>query len=189
MCSSRCPAPLAGGALTVYKLFKPLRLTAAYCAPSRSELIKNMQNHLVHHLISIKLRCAWCTMQVGGAQCRSVVHHVVLYPRSGAQHLTNPYGQKDRQRVIQQSPFLNFARQKAFFLLPPASAVEVIESVLSVCLSVCPSVSTLTAEPFDARSRNLTCMSTWTISRSRDDGLWSDVRPSRDSTERCHAIM
>ena len=34
-------------------------------------------------------------------------------------------------------------------LLPPASAVEVIESVPSVCLSVCPSVSTLTSEPFD----------------------------------------
>ena len=38
-------------------------------------------------------------------------------------------------------------------LLPPASAVEVIESepCFSVCVSVCLSVSTLTAEPFDLR--------------------------------------
>ncbi len=39
------------------------------------------------------------------------------------------------------------------YLLPPASAVEVIESVPSVCvcvcLSVCLSFSTLTTEPFD----------------------------------------
>ena len=34
------------------------RLTASYCAPSQSEPIMNMQNHLVHHLISTKLRCA-----------------------------------------------------------------------------------------------------------------------------------
>ncbi len=35
--------------------------------------------------------------------------------------------------------------------LPPASAVEVIESVLSVCVSVCA----LTTEPFDVRTRNV----------------------------------
>ena len=31
--------------------------------------------------------CApWCTMQVGGAQCRPMVHNAVLYSLSGAQH-------------------------------------------------------------------------------------------------------
>ena len=39
--------------------------------------------------------------------------------------------------------------------LPPASAVEVIKTEPSVCVSVCVSVSVLTAEPFDIRSRNL----------------------------------
>ncbi len=36
----------------------------------------------------------------------------------------------------------------------------------SVCLSVCPSISTLTTEPFDIQTRNLTCRSACTISRS-----------------------
>ena len=35
--------------------------------------------------------------------------------------------------------------------LPPASAVEVIESEPCVCVSVCVSVSTLKAELFDLR--------------------------------------
>ncbi len=35
-----------------------LRPTTACCAPSWSELRKNMQSRLVHHLISTKLRCA-----------------------------------------------------------------------------------------------------------------------------------
>ena len=39
--------------------------------------------------------------------------------------------------------------------LPPASAVEVIETEPSVCVSVCPCVNTLTAEPIDVRSQNL----------------------------------
>ncbi len=43
--------------------------------------------------------------------------------------------------------------------LPPASAVEVIESV---CVSV---IQQLQAEPFDVLTKNLTCRSTWTISR------------------------
>ena len=38
---------------------------------------------------------------------------------------------------------------KSGHFLPPASAVEVIESEPSFCVSVCLSVSTLTAEPFD----------------------------------------
>ncbi len=36
----------------------PARLTTLYCAPSRSELITNMQNCQVRHLISTKVRCA-----------------------------------------------------------------------------------------------------------------------------------
>ncbi len=52
------------------------------------------------------------------------------------------------------------------WFLPPASAVEVIESVLSVCLWVCPSVSTLTTKSFEVRTRNFACVLTWTISRS-----------------------
>ena len=38
--------------------------------------VRNMQNHLVHDLISTKLCCS---------QHRLVVHNVVLYARSGAQ--------------------------------------------------------------------------------------------------------
>ena len=34
------------------------RLTTLYCAPSHEWSIANMQNCLVHHLISTKLRCA-----------------------------------------------------------------------------------------------------------------------------------
>ncbi len=40
-------------------------------------------------------------------------------------------------------------------LFPPASAVEGIKSVPSVCESVCLLVTALTAEPFDLGSRNL----------------------------------
>ena len=48
-----------------------------------------MQNHLVHHLISKKLRCLLCTiMQVSGAQCRSVVHNLALYCWGGAQRMS-----------------------------------------------------------------------------------------------------
>ena len=43
---------------------------------------------------------------------------------------------------------LNSAWAQCEFL-PPASAVEVIESEPSVCVSVCLSVNTLTAKPFD----------------------------------------
>ena len=55
-----------------------------------------MKNRLVHHLISTKmcttkvyigtelLCAAWCTEQVGDAQCRSIVHNVALYHWSGA---------------------------------------------------------------------------------------------------------
>ncbi len=35
-----------------------LRPTTTYCAPSWSEMITNIQNRLVHHRISTKLRCA-----------------------------------------------------------------------------------------------------------------------------------
>ncbi len=52
---------------------------------------------------------------------------------------------------------------------PPASAVEGIKSVLSVCVcvraSVCSSVSALTDEPFDIRTQNLVERLTLTISR------------------------
>ncbi len=92
------------------------RLTTVYFAPSQTELITNMQNRLVHHLISTKLRCAshrrrsslctmgrwftttdfgapWCTAQVGGAQHRSMVHnifctHYVVVHNAG---LTKPH--------------------------------------------------------------------------------------------------
>ncbi len=46
--------------------------------------------------------------------------------------------------------------------LPPASAVEVIKTEPSVCLSV----STLTAEPFGVRSQNLAQGLTLIISRT-----------------------
>ena len=48
---------------------------------------------------------------------------------------------------------------KAYAFFPPASAVEGIKSVRSVCLCVCvcvcPLVNALTAEPFDVGSQNL----------------------------------
>ena len=52
-------------------------------------------------------------------------------------------------------------------LLPPASAVEVIELVpsVSVCLSVRLSFSTLTAEPFDVGTLKLVGQLTYTKSR------------------------
>ncbi len=53
------------------------------------------------------------------------------------------------------------------YLFPPASAVEGIKSVPSVCVcvSVCLSVSALTAEPFDIQTRNLVEALTLQISR------------------------
>ncbi len=43
---------------TLNKQHLTARLTTSYCAPSWLELIMNVQNDLVHHLISTKLRCA-----------------------------------------------------------------------------------------------------------------------------------
>ena len=40
-------------------------------------------------------------------------------------------------------------------LFPPASAVKSIKSVPSVCVCVCASVSSLTAEPFDVGTQNV----------------------------------
>ncbi len=55
--------------------------------------------------------------------------------------------------------FMDDTADKLLILLPPASAVEVIETVLSVCVCVCvcvcPCVSALAAEPFDIWSQNL----------------------------------
>ncbi len=76
------------------KTQRTARLTISHCAPSRWWLIKNRYEH---HLISTKLDqsvhlyrglpCApWSTMQVSGAQCRLMVHNIVLYHHSGAQH-------------------------------------------------------------------------------------------------------
>ena len=70
-------------------LSQTARLIASYCAPSRSELITNMQNRLVHHLISTKLRCAlpkctsvqnymtWVTPTSHGHTCRSPLCTIV----------------------------------------------------------------------------------------------------------------
>ena len=68
--------------------------------------------------------------------------------------------------------------------LPPASAVEVIKTVPSVCvcvcLSVCLFVSALTAEPFDIGSRNLaqglTVMISWTSSMVKVKGQGHQVK-------------
>ena len=46
------------------------RLTTSYCAPSLSDLIMFMQNHLVHHLVSTKLHCA-------PPKCMSVENYIV----------------------------------------------------------------------------------------------------------------
>ncbi len=48
-------------------------------------------------------------------------------------------------------------------LLPPASAVEVIESVPSVCVCVCPSVNALTAERLDVLTQNLVSGCSWSM--------------------------
>ena len=83
--------------------------TALYTIKKKKKkLIINMQNRLVHHLISAKLHCAlpnvrgnphfswtWCTMQPGGAQCRSMVHNVGL---------TNPDGWMDAIKCIISIP-------------------------------------------------------------------------------------
>ena len=95
--------------------FLPSRLTTLHCTPSK-KLITNMQNHLVHHLIGTKLRCApkctsvqsymdigppcWCTTQPGGAQCRSMVHNVVLYSQDGAQCRSYKHRQTDMTSSI-----------------------------------------------------------------------------------------
>ena len=50
--------------------------------------------------------------------------------------------------------------------LPPESVGKVIESVPSACLSI----STLTAEPFDIRTKYFMWSSAWTISRSSPMG-------------------
>ena len=64
--------------------------------------------------------------------------------------------------------------------LPPASAVEVIETEPFVCVCVCECVcvclfvSALTAEPFDIWSQNLVQGLTSSL------GLWCDVMTSHD---------
>ncbi len=75
--------------------------------------------------------------------------------------------------------------QRQVASLPPVSAVKVIKTEPSVC--VCPSVSTLMAEPFDTRSWNLVQKLTLILSstslmvkvmgqRSRSPGQKSDFQ-------------
>ncbi len=71
------------------------RLTTSYYAPSLSEPITDMQNCLVHHLVSTKLRCT---------QPRLVVQSVVLYHWGGAQHRSHKPRRTDRQKVMHKSP-------------------------------------------------------------------------------------
>ncbi len=61
----------------------------------------------------------------------------------------------DHSQVVTLSPISYWS------LLPPASAVQVIESVPSFCLLVCA----LTAEPFEIPTRNVVWASSWSISR------------------------
>ncbi len=71
--------------------------------------------------------------------------------------------------------------------LPPASAVEVIETEPFVCLSVCMClfVSALTAEPFDTWSRNLVEGLTLIISDEfAGQGHRSKVKVTR--SKKCH---
>ncbi len=51
--------------------------------------------------------------------------------------------------------FSFWSKPVRWMFFPPASAVEGMESVSSVCVSVWVSVNTLTAEPFDIWSQNL----------------------------------
>ncbi len=88
-----------------------------------------MQNHLVHRPNRYKAtqcttKCmlivqnagppgaTWCTMEVGGAQRRSVVHNVVLYPWGSAQHSSHKPLWMNREmnewRLIQVPSFFNF---------------------------------------------------------------------------------
>ncbi len=85
-------------------------LTTSQCAPPGCWLITYMKKKRhVHHLISTKQHCAppkcfpcapWCTSQVGGAQHRSVVHNIVLYCWSGAQHRSHKPGQTDKTILL-----------------------------------------------------------------------------------------
>ncbi len=42
----------------------------------------------------------WCITQLGGAQCRSVVHNVVLYPQGGSQRRSHKSRQMDLPIVL-----------------------------------------------------------------------------------------
>ncbi len=50
--------------------------------------------------------CApWCTMQVGGAHCRLVVHNVVLYRWGSAQHSSHKPRQTLRLTILHCTPY------------------------------------------------------------------------------------
>ena len=73
--------------------------------------------------------------------------------------------------------------EKVSLSLPPASAVEVIETELSVCLcvSVCPCVNTLTAELIDVQSQTL--VQGLTLMTSRTSSMFTVIgQRSRSSS-------
>ncbi len=64
-----------------------------------SHVVQNVAEVIVHEKLGPP--CApWCTMQVGGAQCRLMVHKVALYHWSGAQHVFHKPGQTDGTKNI-----------------------------------------------------------------------------------------
>ena len=55
---------------------------------------------LMGHKENLGPSCApWCTMQVGGAQCRSMVHKIALYQWSGAQQFPQTHTHRNRDET------------------------------------------------------------------------------------------
>ncbi len=72
------------------------------------------------HLKGTGPTCAlWCTMQVGGAQCRSVVHNIVLHSRGNAQRRSHKPKQTGRQAERQTDKIIcETSLKKALLLFP-----------------------------------------------------------------------
>ena len=79
------PIPLRWCTTCVHALVHHLwTKSVRYCACEPSKKIKMLGQSLL--LMDIGLPCApWCTRQVSGTQCKSVVHNVVLYHWGSAQ--------------------------------------------------------------------------------------------------------
>ncbi len=84
--------------LALWCIGSTARLTTSHCAPS--ELVVHNAHEKLSCAPPIQYKATWCTTQVSGAQCRSLVHKAALYHCSGApcrSGTTNPHKQMNRQ--------------------------------------------------------------------------------------------